>query len=900
VGASVFHPLTFFLSTSMRHTPRSGYFNTLISPAFKIVAIYCITGCLWIFVTDQLINHWFQNSSDAITRLQTLKGWFFVGITTVMLYWLIHREMRRSQQTTEDLKNALAELQTTETALKQSEEQFRRFMDNSPAAYWITDSEGQPRYVSPITLRMFQLPPDCLGRSLLEIFPQEFAQIYLSRIQAVVESGQTLKAIEPGLGADGQQRQFLVYRFPLPQAGNSLEVGGVAIDITDRIRTEQELQRSEEQLRLAFDFAQIGSWDWDVRTNQMKWNKHHYLLLGLNPDTDTSNFENWRNRVHPEDLPGIEAAVDYALQTHITFEEEYRVIHPDGTVRWVIGKGKALYDDLGKPTRMIGAILDTTERRHIEEQLRLKEQQFRQAIVNAPYPIMLHAEDGEVVQINQVWTELTGYTISEIPTIAAWAEKAYGQKMETVRAAIDRLYQLNERIYEGEFTPFTKDGQQRIWDFSSAPIGRLPDGRRLVLSMAADITDRKRMEQTLRQQTERLQLINGIAQRIRQSLNLKEILNTTVVEVKNLLSADRVIVYQFAADRSGKIVAESVAPGWRVSLGAEIEDTCFKEGAGVDYLQGKKRAIANVDDAGLTDCHLQLLKQFEVKANLVVPILLMGGSKIIPEFLWGLLVVHQCESPREWPPDQLDLLEQIALQLAIAIQQAQTFEQSQTELVERQIIAENLREALAEKEVLLKEIHHRVKNNLQIVSGLLQLQAQNIDNPQMVNVLRECQNRVEAMALIHKTLYTSSDFGYIDATEYIERLAISLMGTYQIAPGKVALVVNVEPLVLSLDQAIPCGLIVNELMSNALKYAFPDGRHGKITLALTQMGDSVVLMIQDDGVGFPPGMDWDNTQSLGLSLVHALATDQLDGSLEVDHSQGTRFIIKFPPVLPKQ
>jgi two-component sensor histidine kinase len=231
--------------------------------------------------------------------------------------------------------------------------------------------------------------------------------------------------------------------------------------------------------------------------------------------------------------------------------------------------------------------------------------------------------------------------------------------------------------------------------------------------------------------------------------------------------------------------------------------------------------------------------------------------------------------------------------------QAQAFEQAQIELIERQIIEENLRNALAEKEVLLKEIHHRVKNNLQIVSGLLQLQAQNIDNPPMVNVLKECQNRVEAMALIHKKLYSSSDFGYIDATDYIERLAISLLGTYQMAPGKVALEVNLEPLALSLDQAIPCGLIVNELMSNALKYAFPNDRHGKISLGLHQDDDLTVLVIQDDGVGFPPGMDWGNTQSLGLSLVHALATDQLDGSLEVDHSRGTQFTIKFPPVSPK-
>jgi PAS domain S-box-containing protein len=522
----------------MRHSPHSSDFNTPISPAFRIVAIYCITGCLWIFVTDQFINHWFQNSSALITHVQTFKGWFFVVVTAAMLYRLISREIHFSHRTTTDLETALAELQTAEATLKQSEERFRVFMDNSPAAHWITDSEGRLKYVSQTYLRTFQLPPDFLNRSLFDIFPQEIAQIYLDHIRTVSEAGQTLETIEPGIAVDGQQKQFLAYKFPLPQADNTPEVGGVAIDITERILAEQELQRSEEQLRLAFDFAQIGGWDWVVQTNQVTWNRNHFLLLGLNPDTDVASFDNWRDRVHPDDVAAIEAALEYALQNHTTYEGEYRVIHPDGSVRWVVGKGKAIYDGSGKPTRMIGVILETT--------------------------------------------------------------------------------------------------------------------------------DHKQLEQTLWQQTERLQLINVIAQRIRQSLNLKEILNTTAVEVKSLLSADRVIVYQFASDRSGKIVAESVAPSWRASLGAEIEDTCFKEGAGIDYLQGKKRAIANVDDAGLTDCHLQLLKQFEVRANLVVPILLMGDSKTTPEHLWGLLVVHQCEAPREWHPDQLDLLEQIALQLAIA------------------------------------------------------------------------------------------------------------------------------------------------------------------------------------------------------------------------------------------
>ncbi|MFN6538534.1 MAG: PAS domain S-box protein, partial [Nostoc sp. EkiNYC01] len=188
----------------------------------------------------------------------------------------------------------------------------------------------------------------------------------------------------------------------------------------------------------------------------------------------------------------------------------------------------------------------------------------------------------------------------------------------------------------------------------------------------APIHLRRRLEQSQEEQ----QLISAIALRIRQSLNLQEILHATATEVRQFLVADRVVVYQFHPDMSGAIVAESVLGDWTVALGKEIHDTCFQRGAGSDYRQGKKRAIDDIYQAGLTECHLQLLEQFEVKANLVVPIL-------VAEELWGLLIAHQCSASRQWESVELSLLDQLAVQIAIAIQQASAHEQLQTELAER-------------------------------------------------------------------------------------------------------------------------------------------------------------------------------------------------------------------------
>ncbi|MEH2052992.1 PAS domain S-box protein, partial [Nostoc sp.] len=189
--------------------------------------------------------------------------------------------------------------------------------------------------------------------------------------------------------------------------------------------------------------------------------------------------------------------------------------------------------------------------------------------------------------------------------------------------------------------------------------------------------ERMHLIRQLEQSREQQQLIAAIALRIRQSLKLEEILHTIATEIRQFLQADRVVVYQFQPDMSGTIVAESVLPSWTVAMGMQILDTCFQQAAGSDYRQGKKRAIDDIYQAGLTNCHLQLLEQFEVKANLVVPIL-------VKEQLWGLLIAHQCTASRHWQSVELDLLDQLAVQIAIAIQQGTAYQQLQAELAERQ------------------------------------------------------------------------------------------------------------------------------------------------------------------------------------------------------------------------
>lgn len=212
---------------------------------------------------------------------------------------------------------------------------------------------------------------------------------------------------------------------------------------------------------------------------------------------------------------------------------------------------------------------------------------------------------------------------------------------------------------------------------------------------------------------------------------------------------------------------------------------------------------------------------------------------------------------------------------------------------ERRRSDEQLRRSLREKEVLLQEIHHRVKNNLQVISSLLRLQSEHIANERTRGLFEEARNRVQAIGGIHELLYRSPDLAHIDFGVYLNRLARDLFAFYRITEDGLHLAIQVSHTSLDIKQAIPCGLIVNELVTNCLKHAFPDGRSGTISVSLDCSQARCLLVVHDNGIGLPEGFDWEQADSLGLQLVQVL-TRQLDGAISVDRISGTRFEISFP------
>ncbi|KYC39854.1 hypothetical protein WA1_28200 [Scytonema hofmannii PCC 7110] len=327
-------------------------------------------------------------------------------------------------------------------------------------------------------------------------------------------------------------------------------------------------------------------------------------------------------------------------------------------------------------------IQDITERKKSEEALRREKEYISHIVTAAPTLICGIAPDGTTTFVNPAVNEITGYTTDELVGNNWWnifyPDGEYWQ-VEQLFRDFERKQVIN---YEMRLT--TKHGQKRIVSWNS--VNRWNDRGELleVIGIGADVTQQRQSEIALYQQTQRERLIAEMAKHIRQSLDLAEILKTTVSEVQQFLQCDRVFIYRFDPDWSGTVVVESVAPGCNSVLGTVIKDSFFQEPSHRQtYEQGKIQAIADIHTSDLALCHITLLAQLQIRSNLVVSIVLENGGTGETPQLWGLLVANHCFEPRKWEPVEINLLKQLSTQVSIAIQQSELYQQVQTELIER-------------------------------------------------------------------------------------------------------------------------------------------------------------------------------------------------------------------------
>ncbi len=219
------------------------------------------------------------------------------------------------------------------------------------------------------------------------------------------------------------------------------------------------------------------------------------------------------------------------------------------------------------------------------------------------------------------------------------------------------------------------------------------------------------------------------------------------------------------------------------------------------------------------------------------------------------------------------------------------------DITKRKEMERELEKTLKEKDFLMKEIYHRTKNNLMIISSLLNLQSSYIKDEHARDIFKESQSRAKSMALIHEKLYRSEDLKHLDLKEFVETLSNDLYHTYTVDKNRIKLVLDVEEVKLDFEITIPLGLILNELLTNSLKHAFPNGRKGDIKIGLHKIDAKYKLSVYDNGVGFPESLDYHKTKSLGMLIINSL-TDQIGGEIVLDRSKGAKFTIIFEEKYP--
>jgi PAS domain S-box-containing protein len=773
-----------------------------------------------------------------------------------------------------------------EAALRESEARFRSLFEAAPDFIHVADMGGTIRQTNPAAIcQSGYSESELIGSRWDEFFSPESQRSAALAFPILLKTG-TLRQEVEFIRKDGTIMILDCSASVVRDVrGQFAYIVVIQRDITDRKKTEKELRKSQERFALAVEGVNDGIWDWDIETGQAYFSPRWKSMLGCSDSEIPNTYQAWKDRIHPEDKDRVIRTVSNYLNSCIPiYETEFRCLHKDGTYRWILARGSALRDTTGKAYRMAGSHTDITDRIQAQTEMR----RLQAAVETAMDGIAILNQDSEYIYLNRAHVQLFGYDSAAELIGKTWKELYSPEEINRIEREVFPVFLQNGQ-WRGETTASRRDGSTFAQEVSLTLISGVG-----LVCVFRDITERVRALEAMRQQVERERLMATVAEHIRHSLNLEEILSTAVTEVRQFFQIDRALIYRFEPDWSGTVIVESVGSGWTKLQGRKILDACLAvETCILPYTRGRVQAVEDIYKSGLADCYIGLLEQFQVRANLVVPIL-QG------EQLWGLFVAQHCAAERQWQPWEISWLQQLASQLGIALQQCELYKQLQMELAERQQAESKIRASLEEKEVLLKEIHHRVKNNLQVISSLLKLQSRYTQDSKTLDMLKESQNRVRSMALIHEKLYQSSDLARIDFADYIQNLAKNLLYSYSIHASAVKVKVIVDKVSLNLDTAIPCGLLINELISNALKYAFPDGRQGKIWVEFSEVeGEQFLLTVRDNGIGFPADIDFRNTVSLGLRLACSL-TAQLDGTIDMERNQGTVFRVKFYELKYKQ
>ncbi len=596
------------------------------------------------------------------------------------------------------------------------------------------------------------------------------------------------------------------------------------------LRTQKHLEQIWEKYADLYNFAPVGYCTFDAQGIILEANLTAASLLGVKRDRlIKQRFYHW---IIEEDRDKFFLHLRTLFDTKTRQTCQLRLVSEDGALCDVQLEAVVFEDltDISNQCRTV--ISDITDRKRAEEAL-IKEKEFTDIALNSQLDTFFVFEPatGRAIHWNKAFADISGYTDEEIGLLQAPNSYYSPEDMEKAAVFIESVFREGKgRI---ELSLICKDGHRVPTEYE---VSVLPDHQgksTYFISIGRDITDRtdrKRAEDELNVALEKYKVLF-------ESFPL----GISITDKNgNIVEANRESVRLLGIPKEEHAKRTYDGKEWKI-IRPDGTPMPAEEYASVKALQ-EQRLIENAE---------------------------MGIVKEHNDVTW--ISVTAAPIPLE--------------HYGVAIAYSDITDRKQSE--------DDLRRALKERTALIQEIHHRVKNNLQVVSSLLYLQAQKTSNAEARRILEESRHRITSMVIVHEQLYASDNLAEINMAEYLEKLAAYMYHACEINIHDIALRLKLDPFMLSIVRAVPCGLLVQELMSNAFRHGFPQGRKGKIFVTFQTADDTLTLSVRNTGVPFPDDVDIHATTSMGMDLIDAFTT-QLRGTLELDRTEGTTFTITFP------
>ncbi len=661
-------------------------------------------------------------------------------------------------------------------------------------------------------------------------------------------------------------------RYSRPQYVGNTPVGRVWSfrDVTARVQAEQRLREQEAQVRALVDAALDGVVMLDCDGKVTLWNQAAARIFGYSAEEILGH--DLHEVVAPGELRRLHRTAFARFRTSgrgkaVGRTLELNAIRKDGTL-FPIELSLSAVQFRGQ-WHAIGIVRDVSERKTMEARLRESEERYRALFDRSMDCVFLHDVAGRFLDANPATLKLFGYQTEEVTSLS-FQDLLDPEELPRAQQTLEELAKTGRQRSMTEFRVRRKDGSYVDLETTSSVI--MHEGRPYaVQGIARDITERKRLEQELRQGYQSLAALNDLLSLSLAQAPMNDLLQRAlerVTQVPWLGVEPRGAI--FLVEPGGEVLRMQAQVGLTPPVLAACARVPFGRClCGRVAEQGAFLYADRVDERHEIDYEGMM-----PHGHVCVPI--KSGNRVL-----GVVNMYVQEG-HVLGERQMEFLQAVADVLA--------------GIIDRRRAEEQIKAALEEKTVLLKEVHHRVKNNMQVISSMLRLQSGYLSDPQALEVFQECQNRVRSMALIHESLYESGNLARVGIADYVRTLASQLFHSYRLHTPGVEVQVEVEDLYLGVDTAIPCGLILNELITNSLRHAFPDGRSGRVSVGLHRQNGRYVMFVRDTGVGLPPDFDVNSSPTLGLQLVRTL-TEQLEGSMEVQTgAQGTQFTINFAEV----